>query len=254
MTKRLVAATGAVLAAAAFAGAGIAHADDSTMPNTPPVQAGDAATQVSDATVAAQQPQPATQTSSVASMGSSIGSSMAMMGPMMGMYAPMMLAPILMSALGIGGAGAAGSTATTAAAAAAEPLSAGIAAYSPSVVEAGGDGASEAGGAGADSDFSLASLFRLPDFDSIAGSADGSTFDLGDSIEQLLGGSDFSALADELTAQFDATPLFDQLAADFDLSALLDPSALDPTTLLDAGPAADIGADLVGAVLSSIGL
>ena len=251
MTNRLVAATGAVLAAAALSGIGSAHADDSGMPTNPPPQVTDAGTQVSDVSAPQPPPQQATQASSMAS---SIGSSMAMMGPMMGMYAPMMAAPILMSALGIGGAGAAGSTATTAAAAAAEPLSAGIAAYSPSVVEAGGDGASEAGGAGADSDFSLASLFRLPDFDSIAGSADGSTFDLGDSIEQLLGGSDFSALADELTAQFDATPLFDQLAADFDLSALLDLAVLDPTTLLDAGPAADIGADLVGAVLSSIGL
>lgn len=146
VSKRLVAATGAFLAAVAFAGSATAYADEpnNNQPQPQPAELASAPVaqsalaeqsapaeqeitpaqheMVQDAQAEQQRQQAdaqadqagqvastagATQTSSMAT---SIGSSMAMMGPMMAIYAPMMLMPLatpLMSSLATGSAGGA---------------------------------------------------------------------------------------------------------------------------------------------------
>lgn len=125
VSKRLVAVSGALLAAATIAGTGLAYADEPTLA---------AEQQAAEQQVAEQHAEQATTagatTAGAGGMGASIGSSMAMMGPMMAMYAPMMLAPMLMSGVTslVGGAPATGAEAASAAATDAWGLSAPIAA------------------------------------------------------------------------------------------------------------------------------
>lgn len=114
VSKRLVAVSGALLAAATIAGTGLAYADEPTLAAEQQAAA--------EQQVAEQHAEQATTagatTAGAGGMGASIGSSMAMMGPMMAMYAPMMLAPMAMSGLTslVGGAPATGAEAASAAA------------------------------------------------------------------------------------------------------------------------------------------
>ncbi|OQZ95246.1 hypothetical protein [Mycolicibacter algericus] len=121
MSKRLVAVSGVLLAAATFAGTGLAYADEPTLAAEQQVAEQQAAAEQQQQ-VAEQHAEQATTagatTAGAGGMGASIGSSMAMMGPMMAMYAPMMLAPMLMSGVTslVGGAPATGAEAASAAA------------------------------------------------------------------------------------------------------------------------------------------